>query len=111
MQASVNPKAETVEELLSRRKNLHLGMLKLAQEDLAIHLQAGIDACKVPRATTRASTRRASNAATTCGTQLQHCWLRPAALLASALLYAADTAVSALAVVAFFTGVAAVAAS
>jgi hypothetical protein len=49
VQASVNPKAETVEELLSRRKNLHLGMLKLAREDLAIHLQAGIDACKVPQ--------------------------------------------------------------
>ncbi len=34
MQASVNPKAETVEELQSRRKRLHLGMVKLAREDL-----------------------------------------------------------------------------
>jgi hypothetical protein len=44
----VNPKAETVEELLARRKNLHMGMLKLAREDLAITLKAGIDAYKVP---------------------------------------------------------------
>jgi hypothetical protein len=43
----VNPKAEIVEELLSRRKNLHLGMLKLAREDLALYLQAGIDRWKV----------------------------------------------------------------
>ena len=34
-QASVNPKAETVEELQARRKNLHLGMCKLLLEDLA----------------------------------------------------------------------------
>jgi hypothetical protein len=46
-QASVNPKAETVEELLARRKNLHMGMLKLAKEDLALTLQAGIDDFKV----------------------------------------------------------------
>ncbi len=39
----MNPKAETVEELLARRKNLHMGMLKLAKEDLALTLQAGID--------------------------------------------------------------------
>jgi hypothetical protein len=39
----VNPKAETVEELLARRKNLHLGMLKLAREDLALTLRARID--------------------------------------------------------------------
>ncbi len=43
MQASVNPKAETVEELQGRRKSLHLGMIKLAREDLALRLQAGID--------------------------------------------------------------------
>jgi hypothetical protein len=40
----VNPKAETVEELQGRRKGLHLGMIKLAREDLALCLQAGIDA-------------------------------------------------------------------
>ena len=33
-QASVNPKAETCEDLQSRRKRLHLGMCKLAGEDL-----------------------------------------------------------------------------
>ncbi len=43
----MNPKAETVEELLARRKNLHMGMLKLAKEDLARTLQAGIDDFKV----------------------------------------------------------------
>ncbi len=53
----MNPKAETVEELLSRRKHLHLGMLKLAREDLALGLQAGIEACKVPN-THRVSSRR-----------------------------------------------------
>ncbi len=47
-QASVNPKAETVEELQGRRKNLHLGMLKLAREDLALALQAACDASAVP---------------------------------------------------------------
>jgi hypothetical protein len=47
MQASVNPKAETVEELLGRRKALHMGMLKLAREDLTLTLQAGIDAYAV----------------------------------------------------------------
>jgi hypothetical protein len=46
-QASVNPKAETVEELQGRRKGLHMGMLKLAREDLALTLQAGIDAFTV----------------------------------------------------------------
>ena len=39
-QASVNPKAETVEELQRRRKHLHMGMLKLAREDLSLALQA-----------------------------------------------------------------------
>ena len=43
----MNPKAETVEELLARRKNLHMGMLKLAKEDLALTLQAAIDAYAV----------------------------------------------------------------
>ncbi len=46
-QASVNPKAETVEELLARRKNLHIGMVKLAREDLSLYLQANIDTHKV----------------------------------------------------------------
>jgi hypothetical protein len=43
-QASVNPKAETVEELQGRRKGLHLGMVKLAREDLALDLQSATDA-------------------------------------------------------------------
>ena len=47
-QASVNPKVETVEELLARRKNLHLGMMKLAMEDLALVLQAAYAAYLVP---------------------------------------------------------------
>ena len=47
-QASVNSKVETVEELLARRKNLHMGMLKLAREDLALILQTELDAMKVP---------------------------------------------------------------
>ena len=54
-QASVNPKAETVEELQARRKNLHLGMCKLLREDLALkteerlaaHGQADADASGV----------------------------------------------------------------
>jgi hypothetical protein len=46
-QASVNPKAETVEELQGRRKALHMGMLKLAREDLALALQAAINASVV----------------------------------------------------------------
>ena len=33
-QASVSPKADTVEELQSRRKRLHVGMAKLAYDDL-----------------------------------------------------------------------------
>ncbi len=36
----MNPKAETVEELLGRRKALHLGMLKLLREDLALKAEA-----------------------------------------------------------------------
>ncbi len=47
-QASVNPKAETVEELLARRKDLHMGMVKLAREDLNYILHAGIDSYTVP---------------------------------------------------------------
>ncbi len=43
----MNPKAETVEELQGRRKNLHMGMLKLAREDLANCLQAALDAAQV----------------------------------------------------------------
>ncbi len=39
----MNPKAETVEELQGRRKALHLGMIKLAREDLALRLQAAMD--------------------------------------------------------------------
>ncbi len=44
----MNPKAETVEGLLGRRKGLHLGMLKLALEDLALTLQAALDSHVVP---------------------------------------------------------------
>ena len=47
MQASVNPKAETVEELQGRRKHLHMGMLKLAREDAALTLTAASDAFSV----------------------------------------------------------------
>ncbi len=32
----MNPKAETVEDLQSRRKRLHIGMCKLAREDLGL---------------------------------------------------------------------------
>ena len=39
-QASVNPKAETVEELQGRRKKLHMGMCKLLEEDLALLAEA-----------------------------------------------------------------------
>ncbi len=45
----MNPKAETVEELLARRKHLHMGMLKLAREDLSLTLQAALDAHAVKR--------------------------------------------------------------
>ena len=48
VQASVNPKVETVEELQARRKNLHLGMMKLAKEDLNLVLQAAYAAFMVP---------------------------------------------------------------
>ena len=44
-QASVSPKADTVEELQSRRQRLHLGMAKLAHDDLHRQLvQAQADA-------------------------------------------------------------------
>jgi hypothetical protein len=46
-QASVNPKAETVEELQGRRKALHIGMCKLAMEDLSRDIHAGLDAFSV----------------------------------------------------------------
>jgi hypothetical protein len=39
-QASVNPKAETVEELQGRRKALHMGMLKLLREDLVLSAES-----------------------------------------------------------------------
>ncbi len=38
----MNPKAETVEELQARRKNLYLGMLKLAREDLDLAVKTAI---------------------------------------------------------------------
>ena len=34
-QASVNPKVETVDDLVNRRKALHVGMCKLLHDDLA----------------------------------------------------------------------------
>ena len=43
-QASVNPRAETVEDLQGRRKRLHMGMCKLLREDLA-HLAEQKLAC------------------------------------------------------------------
>ena len=43
----MNPKAETVEELQGRRKHLHMGMLKLAREDLNLTLTAAFDAFSV----------------------------------------------------------------
>ena len=52
-QASVNPKAETVEELQSRRKRLHLGMVKLAREDLERQALQAQDAFKVSPAPPR----------------------------------------------------------
>ncbi len=44
----MNPKAETVEELQGRRKKLHMGMVKLAREDLGLTLTAACDASSVP---------------------------------------------------------------
>ena len=38
----MNPKAETVEELQARRKNLHMGMIKLARDDLSFTLETSI---------------------------------------------------------------------
>ncbi len=46
-QASVNPKAETCEDLKSRRKRLHVGMCKLALEDLEWLVKQKDDAFKV----------------------------------------------------------------
>jgi hypothetical protein len=42
-QASINPKAETVEELQARRKNLHMGMCKLLKEDLVLIAESKLD--------------------------------------------------------------------
>ena len=39
---------ETVEELQGQRRNLHLGMCKLAREDLNFQLQNSEDALAVP---------------------------------------------------------------
>ena len=47
-QASVNPKAETVEELLARRKNLHMGMCKLLREDISIQAEAHLADSSAP---------------------------------------------------------------
>ena len=55
----MNSKVETVEELKGRRKTLHLGMLKLAQEDLALALQANHAAHQVRRSPPPLSCRAA----------------------------------------------------
>jgi hypothetical protein len=47
LQASVNPKAESCEDLKSRRKRLHVGMCKLAREDLERLLQQNASEFKV----------------------------------------------------------------
>ncbi len=43
LQASLNPKAETVEELQGRRKHLRMGLMGRARQDLAVALQAARD--------------------------------------------------------------------
>jgi hypothetical protein len=57
-QASVNPKAETVEELQSRRKNLHSGMCKLLREDISIQAEAVLTDSSAPPDTKRAIKER-----------------------------------------------------
>ncbi len=47
VQASVNAKVETVEELQARRKNLHLGMCELLREDLAYKADEKLSGCSV----------------------------------------------------------------
>jgi hypothetical protein len=44
LQASVNPKAETVEELQSRRKNIHMGMCELLRQDLSLEADSRLSA-------------------------------------------------------------------
>ena len=56
----MNPKAETVEELQSRRKRLHLGMVKLAREDLERQALQAQDAFKVSPAPPRRRPRTAA---------------------------------------------------
>jgi len=46
LKASVNPKAETLEELHMRRKSMHLGMCKLLREDLALGLEQRLACCQ-----------------------------------------------------------------
>ena len=58
LQASVNPKAETVEELQSRRKNLHMGMCKLLREDISIQAEAELTESSAPADTKRAIKER-----------------------------------------------------
>jgi hypothetical protein len=60
-QVSVNPKAETVEELQSRRKNLHMGMCKLLREDLSIQAGVELAGCSAPPDTKRAIKQRIIN--------------------------------------------------
>ena len=53
----MNPRAETVEELKSRRKRLHMGMVKLAREDLERQTQQAEAAFQArPRSLPRACT-------------------------------------------------------
>jgi hypothetical protein len=64
----MNLNVETVEELLVRRKNLHLGMLKLAREDLIFTLQTALDESQVRWSTLkRARSRRAGRSASNRG--------------------------------------------
>jgi hypothetical protein len=44
MQANINPKISTVEELQARRKTLHCGNAALLRRDLALQAKAGLEA-------------------------------------------------------------------
>ncbi len=54
----MNTKAETVEELHSRRKNLHMGMCKLLREDLSFQAEARLAGGSAPPDTMRAIKER-----------------------------------------------------
>ncbi len=46
-QAGINAKAETVDDLQGRRKRLHIGMCKLAREDLSVRIDLTLADFKV----------------------------------------------------------------